>query len=122
MFIGYLEKCLGRFKGNVLFSEDNKSFIETKEGRKAYVEAIEYLRNQKGMKPFVWSEKLKKAAHDHVIDIGPKGVVSSLGTDGSMPTDRITRYGNIDETWAESNIFGGLNAKEVVERLLVCDG
>ena len=33
VFIGYLEKCLGRFKGNVLFSDDNKSFIETKEGK-----------------------------------------------------------------------------------------
>jgi hypothetical protein len=39
-----------------------------------------------------------------------------------MPTDRINRYGTIDEYWAESNIFGGLNAEEVVERLLVCDG
>ena len=39
-----------------------------------------------------------------------------------MPTDRISRYGIIDETWAESNIFGGYNAQEVVERLLVCDG
>lgn len=49
-FIGHLEKCLGRFKGLVLYSEDNKSFIETKEGPSAYVEAIEFLRNRRGMK------------------------------------------------------------------------
>ena len=48
--------------------------------------------------------------------------MSSIGTDGSMPTDRISRYGTIDETWAESNIFGGYSANEVIERLLVCDG
>lgn len=48
--------------------------------------------------------------------------MSSIGTDGSMPTDRISRYGTIDETWAESNIFGGYSASEVIERLLVCDG
>jgi len=39
-----------------------------------------------------------------------------------MPTDRIAKYGVINETWAESNIFGAMNALEVVERLIVCDG
>ena len=47
-----------------------------------------------------------KAAKDHVNDIGPKGLVSSMGSNGSLPTDRIAKYGKIDETWAESNIFG----------------
>jgi uncharacterized protein YkwD len=71
--------------------------------------------------PFKWSEGLEKAARDHVDDIGLKSLVSSIGTDGSMPTDRISRYGVIDETWAESNIFGAVDAREVVERLIVCD-
>ena len=48
--------------------------------------------------------------------------MTSLGSDGSLPTDRISKYGTIDETWGESNIYGGLNSKEVIERLLVCDG
>jgi hypothetical protein len=48
--------------------------------------------------------------------------VSCIGSNGSVPTQRISKYGNIDEVWAESNIFGALNAKEVVERLIVCDG
>jgi uncharacterized protein YkwD len=121
-FIGYLERCLGRFRGNILYAEDGRSFIETKEGKIAYIEAIEYLRQQKSMKAFTWNEKLAKAAKIHVEDIGPKGVVASIGTDGSLPTDRISKFGTIDETWAESNIFGGLDAKEVIERLIVCDG
>ena len=74
------------------------------------------------MKPFECSELLQKAAQDHVEDVGPKGLVSSIGSNGTLPTDRIGKYGNIDETWAESAIFGGLDAKEVVERLIVCDG
>jgi len=65
-FIGHLEKCLGRFKGNVLYSEDGKSFIETKEGQIAYVEAIENLRNKKGMKAFTWSKELESAAREFV--------------------------------------------------------
>lgn len=48
--------------------------------------------------------------------------MSNIGSNGSLPTDRISKYGVIDETWGESNIFGGLDAKEVVERLIVCDG
>ena len=39
-----------------------------------------------------------------------------------MPTERINRYGQIDETWGESNIFGGLDSAEVIERLIVSDG
>lgn len=74
------------------------------------------------MKPFKWNDSLQWAAQDHIDDIGPKGIVSSIGSDSSMPTDRIGKYGAIDEYWAESNIFGGLNPEEVVERLLVCDG
>jgi len=48
--------------------------------------------------------------------------VSSIGSNGSMPTDRIALYGTVDETWAESNIYGGMNTSEVIERLIVCDG
>jgi hypothetical protein len=28
----------------------------------------------------------------------------------------------IDEAWGDSNIFGALDAKEVIEKLVVCDG
>lgn len=94
----------------------------TKEGQLAYIEAIEFLREQKPLRPLKWSEHLKAAAQDHVDDVGPKGAVSSIGTEGSMPTDRISKYAQLDTVWAESNIFGGLDAAEVMERLIVCDG
>jgi hypothetical protein len=105
-----------------MYSADKRSFIETKEGNLAYVEAIEFLRGQKAMAAFKWNDRLAMASQDHVDDIGPKGLVTNIGSDGSLPTDRISKYGAIDETWGESNIFGGLDSKEVIERLLVCDG
>jgi hypothetical protein len=70
-FIGHLERCLGRFRGNTLYSEDGRSYFETKEGKIAYIEAIEFLRQQKTMKGFQWNEKLVMAAKEHVEDIGP---------------------------------------------------
>lgn len=58
-FIRHLEASLGRFQGNILFSADKRTFMETKDGILAYVEAIEFLRTLKPMKPFQWSEPLQ---------------------------------------------------------------
>ncbi len=55
-------------------------------------------------------------------DIGPKGLISSIGSDGSLPPDRINKFCNIDETWGESNIFGCTSPEEVLERMIVSDG
>ena len=42
--------------------------------------------------------------------------------DGSLPTDRMSRYCIINETWAESSCFGSVTAEEVLEQMLVNDG
>ena len=59
---------------------------------------------------------------DHVCDLGKSGEKTALGSDGSLPTDRIARYCKIDEAWAESTVFGAQSAEEVLEQLLVHDG
>ena len=43
-FIAYLEKCLERFEGKVLYDEANSNGVEMHEGPIAYIEAIEFLR------------------------------------------------------------------------------
>lgn len=48
--------------------------------------------------------------------------MSSIGTDGSLPTDRMARYCTINEVWAESSCFGSFSAEEVMEQMLVNDG
>lgn len=65
---------------------------------------------------------LYKASRDHVLDIGPKGMTTSRGSDDSMPFDRIQRYGRLEKAWADSCIFGALTPLEAIERLIVCDG
>lgn len=42
--------------------------------------------------------------------------------DGSLPTDRLSRYCIVDETWAESCCFGCVSAEEVLEKMIVNDG
>ena len=70
----------------------------------------------------LWSDELEKAAMDHVEDIGPLGMISGRGTDGSLPIIRIGRYGRIDSAWAESSQYGAQTTMDVIERLIVCDG
>ena len=121
-FIPHLEKQSKKFEGNKLYKEDGKQFTETREGAKAYTDAVTFLRKQRPRPPFKWSEELHLACKDHVDDIAPKGLVQSQGSDGSGPTDRISKYGRLDESWADACIYGAINTKEVIERLIVCDG
>jgi hypothetical protein len=39
-----------------------------------------------------------------------------------LPADRISRYCNIDGTWAESLCFGLVSVNEVIEKLVIDDG
>ena len=124
-----------RFEGKILYSEDRSGGIETHEGTAAYKDAIEFLKSQPPVPPLKWSSAMQRAAKDHIDDIGPKGQTSSLGSgnllilvtkilyiDGSLPTDRLARYCNIDESWAENMCFQCLTPQEVMERLIVSDG
>lgn len=103
-------------------SADSEVRIETKEGQLAYMEALEFLRVQTPLKPFKWSDQLASAAKDHALDLSITLQTGVIGSDGSLPTDRIARYCNVSETWAESTVFGCTTATEVVESLIVNDG
>lgn len=54
-FISYLEKCLTRFEGKILYSEDKSGGIETHEGPAAYKDAIEFLKAQPPVPFLKWS-------------------------------------------------------------------
>ena len=79
-----------RFEKNVLMSEDGKSGVETQEGQIAYVEAIEFLQAQEPLPTLAWAPQLARAASDHINDIGPKGITSSLGS-GNLPFQACRR-------------------------------
>ena len=77
---------------------------------------------QKSLKGFCWNDKLARAAEEHSMDLLMTGGIGILGSDGSLPADRIARHCNIDQTWAECIVFGCTTAQEVVEQLIVNDG
>ena len=55
-------------------------------------------------------------------DIGASGAVSSQGSDGSLPDQRVLRYGSVGATWADSLICGVKSPHEALAKLIVCDG
>lgn len=101
--IKHLSTQIKRFQGLKLFShteaeflqlqkqgEDVEvSFFQTAEGAKAYQAAVAFLEKQRPLAPLKWNSLLYKACRDHVVDIGPKGLATSRGSDDSTPFDRI---------------------------------
>jgi hypothetical protein len=68
------------------------------------------------------SSNLKKAAKDHVTDLGESGIMTQIGTNGLGPKERMEKYTGIDSLWSETLLFGGYKPKEIVEYMLVSDG
>ena len=79
-FIGYLERSLKRFHGDIYTTADGCSAIRTDEGPCAFIEAIEFLRVQKPLPSMKWNEELSQAARDHCDDLGKTGQMSSIGS------------------------------------------
>jgi len=69
-----------------------------------------------------WDDNLTLSALEHVMDIGPKGLVSYQSSDGTEPEDRITKYGNYVETLGENIDFGPNDAMGVIVSLTLDDG
>jgi uncharacterized protein YkwD len=66
---------LSRFEQGTLLKQPGKTTLRTKEGPAAVNEAIEYLNRLAPVAPLKWNEELAKAARDHVVDTGAKGLV-----------------------------------------------
>lgn len=67
------------------------------------------------------SNALRKAARDHVKDIGSKGKTGHKGTDGSRFWERIQRYAHM-QSGAENIQYGLSDPLEIVLDLLIDTG
>jgi uncharacterized protein YkwD len=120
-YVQKLQDYLKYFKGDILQRPGNPA-IKTYEGKAAFLEAIEALQKQKPVVKLIESEKLNLACIDHLKDIGPKGLCTHDGTDGSNPSDRIEKYCEWDIACSENIDFGSKTAEEVLISLIVDDG
>jgi Uncharacterized protein with SCP/PR1 domains len=115
-----LEKKLDYFRGNQ-FIIPGKIVIHTKEGQKAVLEAIEVLKQTKPLPQLEIKKELFDSSKSHVIDIGPKGIVSHYSSNGLSPSERISKLGNY-KSMGEVISFGIYDAEEIVLQFLIDDG
>jgi hypothetical protein len=109
-------------KNSMVLSEPGKIQVQMVEGETVFNEAIEYLLSLHYLKPLEWDENLALSAIEHVLDIGPKGLLSYQSSDGTEPEDRITKYGNYVEALGENIDFGPNDAMGVIVSLTLDDG
>jgi len=94
----------------------------TQEGVNAWREAKQALLEQGSLEALEWNDGLALAAQDHCNDIGPKGVVSHDGSDGSKVWDRMELYGVPTGTMGENLSFGKSRGDEYMTSLFIDDG
>jgi len=102
-----LAQLLPYFRSATVLDLPGSTDLRMEEGKSAFEEAIDFLREQRPLAPLTTlSRGLTQAAKDHVADSGA-GLVSHTGTDGSSPFDRMSRYGTWTGTAGENLMFGG---------------
>jgi len=85
-------------------------------------DAIEFLSESQNLNPLEWDDNLSLSALEHVLDIGPKGLLRFESSDGTCVEDRIRKYGNYVEHLGESIDYGPNDAMGVLVSLILDDG
>ena len=120
-FIPKLRNLLPYFKDKI-FALPGEEPIQTFEGISAVEEAIDFLKSQNPISELSLNDDIKKACKDHIEDIGPKGMTTHEGSDGSNIGDRIEKYCEWDGAVAENMDFGFKKAENILLNMLIDDG
>jgi uncharacterized protein YkwD len=92
------------------------------EAASAAREAIRFLQKQRPLPPFAVSEGIRNGALTHVLDMGPVGGRGHKGRNGSLPWDRMARFGKYLGGAGENINYGRHDARATVVRLIVDAG
>ena len=120
-YIEKLEYSMKFFKDKILYEPDELP-IETYEGVQGFLDAIEFLKNQKPLESLQYSGHLSQACKDHAKDLGSKGQSSHEGSDGSGLSERIEKYIEWDGAVGENLDFCYKFAVNIVMNIIVDDG
>jgi uncharacterized protein YkwD len=117
----HLRELRDGFEGT-LWKRPGRVPLRTEEGVAALDEAIAFLEAARPLGPLRFNEGLALAARQHARDLGPRGALEHVGSDGSRLSDRLNRLGTWQGLIAEN--IGTLeeDPREVVIQLLVDDG
>ena len=91
-------------------------------GNSAVDEAIRFLEKSRPLPPLILSEGISSSALTHVLDIGARGARGHTGSGGTMPWDRMARFGQWSGRAGENIFYGQRDARGIVIALIVDDG
>jgi uncharacterized protein YkwD len=97
--------------------------LRTTEGPAAVEDAIAFLQQAEPRQALQQSIGMSRAAADHVAD--QRNATGHIGTHGSRPADRVSRYGTWTGTIGENiayGRYGPTDARRVVLSLIIDDG
>ncbi len=117
----YLRELRNGFDGT-LWRRPGRTPLRTEEGLAAYDEAIAFLETTSPVGPLQFNEGLARAARLHAQDLGPRGALEHVGSDGSRLSDRLNRLGTWQRLIAENIGTFEEDPRQVVIQLLVDDG
>lgn len=120
-FIPKLRDSLNHFKDKIYKKPDEEP-IQTFEGVSAINEAIQFLKNQIPVHELTLNKDISQACRDHLNDIGPKGLTTHEGSNGSNLGERIEKYCEWDGSIAENLDFGFKKAENILLNMIIDDG
>ena len=120
-YITKLKDIIPYFKDEIYY-HPLEGAITTHEGVDAIEDAIQFLKSMNPVEELIYSEEISKACRDHIWDIGPKGLIDHIGSDGSNITDRIEKYCEWDEMVAENLDFGFEDGSNIIMNMIIDDG
>jgi hypothetical protein len=91
------------------------------EGPDAVRECIADLAGRESAPLLALREGLFKAARDHTLDTGARGLTGHTGSDSSTISGRMNRYGQWGGTIGENISYGVSEGREIVIQLLIDD-
>lgn len=122
-YLPILEAYLARMnaEGNIPGGCGPNCTLQTREGRPAVEEAINFLRNQPAVGPLTLSTGAAHAAKAHAQD-QRDGTIGHSGSDGSSPSERLSRFGVENLGSGENIAYGPNTAEDVMLGLIIDDG
>ena len=118
MHLRELRDC---FEG-MLWKRPGRTPLRTEAGLAAYDEAIAFLETVTQVGPLRFNEGLARAARLHAQDLGPRGGLEHVGSDGSRLSARLNRLGTWHGLIAENIGTLEVDPRQLVIQLLVDDG
>ncbi|MGP1530225.1 MAG: CAP domain-containing protein [Treponema sp.] len=116
-----LQPRLKYFDG-VYYREPGRTVLVTREGAYAVRECIRALMSTAPTNRLKAETGLCYSAQWLANDQARTGRIGHDGSDGSIPVERMGRYGQLDGAAAENCAYGRKSAREIVVQLLVDDG